>query len=999
MGLTLVLEIENSNVNEFVIRGVSGSRCSSQLGVEYRGSEKMLSPVVSDSESDSLAGLPGVTAAIREVVFKENEVMIIENISLNTKSPDCAPFIAGFRIQRDSEDHEAKSYGRENIRCYYNKIKQKAVIVADCRRSLPTNTIIKLEINTAPLKEFQSYRERRLYIKYCSLTFDTQFSFDSTGGCREFAMHCKIQGECSIGIDTMFEYAIYNTGIALTSYTLDNGYFLRNFNSTTLQYHKSTFYYGSSELPKLGLRIEYDHNAWMRMEVFDWAQRLDDFYSMETGFEHFDLSELTAIIGTLTFDSDFIPVLELVVYTITYTAPCYESDASYYEITPIPGFTGFCVNTETGCSVEDNVIKIPRNDIQIGSQSLSFIMECPLNAIDLNSPVNVQLRHSASSKTARPILRIHASLPSSVQLITSTISSITVTSVLDEVQVIANYMFTFTLKTPVFAGGGFQIDLSPSINLTSEASCKASIQLESCTRSGNGFFLRASDAGDHNTEVTVICEGIANPYDRGEYSGFLVTAVNADEVVVAKSEDLRVALDYRKFAASVASQVTYLKTLKQWLFNFVYEANYSEGSYSDQAVMEIIFSSHNLECDLIQVVTGNLERISDLKFKVLEAPSSSLAFNMTCKDPIAGFRLNNISFTITDESKSHRIIGNTTIVIHKETMVSIKDLLVECMHRYPRLSVKCNVTFTKVSTEFIDTIVLYGELLSPAYTYSHLPTGTCSVSVEGLQSTCTYDRLDRITITFPAPVADSSLKIIDLEYINPEGSERDDKKFSMQTFSVKLQSVVDWCGYCFTALVDCDFPCNTCQNSFTDCTSCVTGPNAVFFLMPKEFACLPSCPAKHFVDSRKACRPCVKHCASCSFRDICDTCEAGYKRWNKLCYEKCPLNTVDVDNNCTLCLPKCSTCQGTPEFCTACKNNKFSYAGECYSECVKGTGAVNSSKFKFCLPCEEGCDECTHTEGVTQSTTCTKCSSGYSSAETSPPLACVPARRLEVIID
>eukprot|EP00826_Nyctotherus_ovalis_P012292 TRINITY_DN13231_c0_g1_i1.p1 TRINITY_DN13231_c0_g1~~TRINITY_DN13231_c0_g1_i1.p1 ORF type:complete len:196 (+),score=18.44 TRINITY_DN13231_c0_g1_i1:81-668(+) len=171
--------------------------------------------------------------------------------------------------------------------------------------------------------------------------------------------------------------------------------------------------------------------------------------------------------------------------------------------------------------------------------------------------------------------------------------------------------------------------------------------------------------------------------------------------------------------------------------------------------------------------------------------------------------LKNISFVLIDQEKGIYVREEKEIAISKGEIASSKNILTECMHRYPTLSTRCNITFTRKSTDPIKMIVLYGELINPTHIYSHLPIGTCSLNVEGMQSTCVYDELGRVFITTFTPITNSSLKIIDLEYINPEGSERDNKKFSMRTFSTELlspQSVVDRCDHCFTALVDCNYP-------------------------------------------------------------------------------------------------------------------------------------------------------------------------------------------------
>eukprot|EP00826_Nyctotherus_ovalis_P055394 TRINITY_DN7350_c0_g1_i11.p1 TRINITY_DN7350_c0_g1~~TRINITY_DN7350_c0_g1_i11.p1 ORF type:complete len:591 (-),score=65.80 TRINITY_DN7350_c0_g1_i11:205-1716(-) len=499
----------------------------------------------------------------------------------------------------------------------------------------------------------------------------------------------------------------------------------------------------------------------------------------------------------------------------------------------------------------------------------------------------------------------------------------------------------------------------------------------------------------HNTNVEVICKGITNPYNHGIYSNFFVTEINTNGEVMAKSDNLSVNIDYRRFTADVTSQLTYLETLKEWIFTFTFKANYLNETYSTEAVLEVTFPNHNLICDPLQILTGNLEKISNWKFRVFEAPSNPLAFTIACRDHIASVNLNGISFVLTDEPKSHLVLGSTSISVRNSKALASKNSLVECMHRYPTFPVRCNVTVTRTTTEPMKVVALFGELLNPAYTHSHLSAGICGMEVEGYSPICTYNKYGEVFLTFPSLITSSSFKIVDLEHTNLEGSERDQNKFSIRTYStdpVLPQSIVDRGDLSFTALVDCNFPCNTCQDSLTACTSCVAGPNIKLFLMPPEFACIPSCPDKYFIDSRKVCRPCPKHCASCSFKDFCDTCEAGYKKWNMLCHEKCPLNTVDIDGICTLCSPKCLTCQGNTNFCTACKNGKFNYEGECYDECIEGTGPVNSAKQNYCLPCGEGCDECTHTKGQPQSTGCTKCASGYSSAEAVPPLTCVPAQ-------
>eukprot|EP00826_Nyctotherus_ovalis_P054537 TRINITY_DN7150_c0_g1_i16.p1 TRINITY_DN7150_c0_g1~~TRINITY_DN7150_c0_g1_i16.p1 ORF type:complete len:351 (+),score=74.60 TRINITY_DN7150_c0_g1_i16:77-1129(+) len=327
-----------------------------------------------------------------------------------------------------------------------------------------------------------------------------------------------------------------------------------------------------------------------------------------------------------------------------------------------------------------------------------------------------------------------------------------------------------------------------------------------------------------------------------------------------------------------------------------------------------------------------------------------------------------------------------------------KDFFVECMHRYPELPVRCNLTYIRITGEPIKVVVFYGELVNPRYTYSHLPDQMCAITVDNHNITCTYDEHERVFIVFDTPVTDLSFKIVDMEYINPNGSERDSLKYAVRTYGTYPtlpNSIITRCEECLTALVDCDFPCNTCQESAMACTSCVIGAGIELYVWPEDSLCYTSCPYAYFIDARRVCRPCPKNCKKCSFRDTCEDCEDGYKKWNNICHAVCPLDIIDVNGTCKSCSNKCLTCQTTAEFCTACKNGLFNYEGKCYDECIKGTGRVNSTRLNYCLSCGDGCDECTHAEGQPQSTACTKCTAGYSSVDSAPPLTCLPARRLE----
>eukprot|EP00826_Nyctotherus_ovalis_P019398 TRINITY_DN1597_c0_g5_i4.p1 TRINITY_DN1597_c0_g5~~TRINITY_DN1597_c0_g5_i4.p1 ORF type:complete len:1031 (-),score=86.00 TRINITY_DN1597_c0_g5_i4:142-3234(-) len=1010
MGSVLVVEVEDSSVKNFTMKGIADSSLDCYIGFEYKRSEEVLSPATANSEAVTFAGKIEVTnpthKGAKEVVFQKEGVVTVEGLVLGTDKADCRSFISDFRIERDGKELDLRNCRRVNIKCNYSKASKKAIVIADCGGSLPANAIIKIEINSDSFfkrnKELATQIHQRRALYSCSLTYVTELNFDTSRRCNEFAARFVAEGPCDAPVGSLFAFIMGGSGISITSYELMHGYGLDKQSSTQLLYYTQYGYGPPAILPKLGLRIKYGNTDGIHRGLYD-CRDMNTCGSIKYVYEYPAFSSLTSVQGTLTLSvNSAITVLQPKTFMITFTAPCQESDSSYLMITPITGFAGQCESTVAGCSVKDNTIRISQSTIKERNYSFFFVMLGPTNTNNFGSPLVAQFCDASDTTTCKGIIHVSATLPSSATLKINTISPVTLTLYAEATEFRDTYTFGFALNFPVPANSKIEFTFNSAMTIASDFSCASAVKTAECTKSGSVVTLGLLAAASANEQIEVVFEGVVNPNTRGDYTGFFVRVRNKDNDLLAESASLVATIKYDLVEAQPTSQVIYSKGFEEWLFSFGFKAGDHRGTYGTQAILDITFPSHNLQCKEIQMVSTNLVRISNLRYKVSGKLAALSKFSMVCKDPAADVDLNKISFIVRDETNFYYVTGENRIVISKGTVSPSNDFLIACMHRYPTKPVRCNVTFTRKTAEPIKVMAFFGELLDPALTYSHLASGNCAIEVEGIATTCTYDQYNGIFLTFSTPRAESSFKIVGLEYINPEGSERDSNKYSARTYSVYPvipEKIIDRCDNCLTALVDCDYPCNTCQDSLTACTSCVMEMGVGLYLMPTSFECILSFPSSHFIDSNRVLRPCIKNCKECSFREICDVCEAGFKKWNSICYSACPFGTVEAtEGACTWCNAECLTCQTTSDYCTACKYSKFSYEGKCYDECIEGTGPVNFTKFRYCLACGTGCDECTHSEGQPQSTICTKCSVGYAAVEAFPPLTCASTRRLEAKI-
>lgn len=184
----------------------------------------------------------------------------------------------------------------------------------------------------------------------------------------------------------------------------------------------------------------------------------------------------------------------------------------------------------------------------------------------------------------------------------------------------------------------------------------------------------------------------------------------------------------------------------------------------------------------------------------------------------------------------------------------------------------------------------------------------------------------------------------------------------------------------------CTFPCLTCSNTQTNCTSCnSTIANPYFLLIG---SCLQVCPNYTFPNSNGwVCSTCISPCEMCSTNASCISCTNGYNLFNQTCSVSCPLGYIGINKICTACTNNCSACSGSTSFCLSCSLGTYLYntsSPSCSSTCPFGLYPNNSTQ--SCTGCVSPCSTCfgmannctSCTSGLLQSNQCvTNCSIGF----------------------
>lgn len=158
--------------------------------------------------------------------------------------------------------------------------------------------------------------------------------------------------------------------------------------------------------------------------------------------------------------------------------------------------------------------------------------------------------------------------------------------------------------------------------------------------------------------------------------------------------------------------------------------------------------------------------------------------------------------------------------------------------------------------------------------------------------------------------------------------------------------------------IGCTYPCATCDNDMTKCTSCqysTSDPSLMLKLVQDQNICSVECPPGMYADSKNVCRACAYPCERCnSGKDFCDSCleASGSPYINTAegkCYATCPESYFlqKATGSCEKCIGNCETCLSQSE-CISCKDNTFFYEGSCLNECPDTSLPFEQSAVKEC---------------------------------------------------
>ena len=133
-------------------------------------------------------------------------------------------------------------------------------------------------------------------------------------------------------------------------------------------------------------------------------------------------------------------------------------------------------------------------------------------------------------------------------------------------------------------------------------------------------------------------------------------------------------------------------------------------------------------------------------------------------------------------------------------------------------------------------------------------------------------------------------------------------KFFIRTMSPQGYPIDSTYNLDFT--IGCQFPCLTCDQEATKCTSCQMGLNLF------ESTCFVECPAGNYADESNICQACAYPCERCeNSPDQCDSClPTSASPWLVLdsgrCEQTCPAQTYAEESTrrCEACVGNCDRC-------------------------------------------------------------------------------------------
>eukprot|EP00826_Nyctotherus_ovalis_P038098 TRINITY_DN3545_c0_g1_i4.p1 TRINITY_DN3545_c0_g1~~TRINITY_DN3545_c0_g1_i4.p1 ORF type:complete len:714 (-),score=102.80 TRINITY_DN3545_c0_g1_i4:48-2189(-) len=547
MGKTLIFEIKNSRTESFIIRGLRDPNLDCKIALEYQSSETAPESATLSANGATLERFAMTSRAtdskiVREIVLHSGRATAIKDLSLNINGTDCAPYITEFSIWKGGENLELASCRKNNIKCHYVKSIKGAVVVADCRGTLPKDAEIRLGIGKDPAVP----RQLKAMVQNEPRTLN------------EFSLEGKLEllenEECGMYTMKNIRMVLSETvpaGAYLNIITFDgcnfvlddsnlNDFIVHEFISWDIELEMKQEY---SDVLLIPDRIVKTLDSYCYLFAFLYDKRGSDGGEL--------LSSNVVILSVtdsylsdlaLTPDSGVFTAMEPNAVTLTFTPRCYIRGAIEYAIY-LPDTHSIRCTEENAICLSGNLIAINHDGLRLEKTSIKFFDVFPATT----KPISPDDTYVVSIFDE---IYFYGSYPENVPVLPGSIP-LTVLTMDDNLpKARSTYTFDIMLEYPTVEGSKILIDFHPSVTFTSDFSCQLkvfeipAVPAVNYMLNRNLIIVNSLPAISYKAKLLIIIKGVLNPEKAGDYSGIFVSVQNALGETIVKSRELTAGINY-----------------------------------------------------------------------------------------------------------------------------------------------------------------------------------------------------------------------------------------------------------------------------------------------------------------------------------------------------------------------------------------------------------------------------------------------------------------------
>eukprot|EP00826_Nyctotherus_ovalis_P024835 TRINITY_DN19169_c0_g1_i1.p1 TRINITY_DN19169_c0_g1~~TRINITY_DN19169_c0_g1_i1.p1 ORF type:complete len:303 (-),score=43.18 TRINITY_DN19169_c0_g1_i1:34-942(-) len=271
MKSTLIIEVRDWSIKEFVLRGLAESRLGCHVAFEGKNLNPTSISSMHNSKEIASAESTGITRTThKEVVLRGEGVIVVKNLSLNMKESDCASFVKGFKIEKEGKNMKLMNCNKNNIRCYYSRNYGKAIIVVDCGGSFPENAAIHLRIDSNSSIVSEQYIGARRLQTNCLSVVNATAARKPDSRCSDFLETFTAVLACSMPAGSLVKLG-WKDGAAGDGLKFEviatppSGFILRESLDNSLILETTQVYSSSIEIPNIHIK------RWLSFETIKFT--------------------------------------------------------------------------------------------------------------------------------------------------------------------------------------------------------------------------------------------------------------------------------------------------------------------------------------------------------------------------------------------------------------------------------------------------------------------------------------------------------------------------------------------------------------------------------------------------------------------------------------------------------------------------------------------------------------------------------------------------------